>query len=79
MLLHKVRAEPQCTPQPVQQAQATIQWRALNPVAAVLLGNEPQPVIALDFIARVGYILQGFGVINPVESREDLWSDSLAR
>jgi len=42
-------------------------------------GDKPQPVIALDFIARVGYILQGFGVIDPVEPGEDLWRDGLAR
>ena len=49
--------EPKRPAQPVQQAQTLIQGGPLNAVAAIMVRDNIKPMIALDFIARLGYIL----------------------
>lgn len=67
--------EPKCPAQPVQQAQTLIKGGTLNSVAAIMVRDDIKPMIALDFIARLGYILPCHDVVHAVGSDYALCGD----
>lgn len=71
----KMWTQPKRPAQPVQQAQTLIQGGTLNSVAAIMVRDDIKPMIALDFIARLGYILPCHDVVHAVGSDYALCGD----
>ncbi len=71
----KMWTEPKRPAQPVQQAQTLIKGGTLNSVAAIMVRDDIKPMIALDFIARLGYILPCHDVVHAVGSDYALCGD----
>ena len=61
----------------MQQAQALIDCGAFNPIAAVHLRREGQPVVTLNVTSRLRDILPGRRLINKVDCAKPLGGDRL--
>lgn len=75
MIPDKIWHKAKRPPQPVQQAQTVMPLRADNPVVALRIRNEPEPMIALDFCGHLRYILPGYRLFHLIQLTERYQGD----